>query len=64
MEAYFAQTFDQSYPIYVDLRKFTSIYVNLRQICVEIMSTYVIVRLFMSTDSQDDGPNMEKQEDK
>ena len=40
MEAYFAQTFDQSQPIYVDLRRSTSIYVDLRR----FTSIYVDLR--------------------
>ena len=60
MGALFAQTFDRSQPIYVDLRQFTSIsqpiYVDLRQftsICIDLrrfMLIYVDLRQFTSMD--------------
>ena len=40
------------------------IYFDLRQFALVFMPTYVNLRLFMSRDSQDDGQNMQKLEDK
>jgi hypothetical protein len=65
MGALFAQAWDLFTLIYFDLRNFrwfynfTLIYINLRWFASVFAPVYVNLRLFMSRDSQDDGPNMQ-----
>ena len=62
--AFFAQTFDNYFVIYVDLRQFTSIYMPTCVDLCQFTSIYVDLRLSMYKDGQGDSPNMLKQKHK
>ena len=64
MGAFFAQTFDNYFVIYVDLRQFTSIYMPTCVDLCQFTSIYVDLRLSMYKDGQGDSPNMLKQKHK